>query len=321
MPEQISTGYVLGLDTSNYTTSAALYDCRGKKILHQKKLLPVRSGEVGLRQSDAVFHHVRQLWQVIGDLCGELGAPVEPLAVGASVRPRDQEGSYMPCFLVGESFGRSLAQIGGVPFYSFSHQAGHVAAALFSIGRMELLERRFLAFHLSGGTTECLLVEPGTKQTPLAITKLAGSLDLKAGQAIDRVGVAMGLPFPAGPAMEELAENCPRTYSVRPVMKGLDCCLSGIENQCKNRLERGESREEVAKFCLSSIGAALEQMTALALEKAGELPVVYAGGVMSNRLIRSWIQQRFGSALFAAPQFSADNAAGIAVLTARQLER
>lgn len=321
MPEQAFSSYVLGLDTSNYTTSAALYDCRANRVLHQKKLLPVKPGEVGLRQSDAVFHHVRQLWQVMEELCGDAQAPLAPAAVGASVRPRDQEGSYMPCFLVGESFGRSLAQLGGVPFYSFSHQAGHVAAALYSVGRPDLFERRFLAFHLSGGTTECLLVEPGGEKTPLAITKLAGSLDLKAGQAIDRVGVAMGLPFPAGPAMEELAQNCPRTFSVRPVMKGMDCCLSGIENQCKARLERGESRQEVAKFCLSSIGAALEQMTSLALEKAGELPVVYAGGVMCNRLIRSRIQGRFGSALFAQPQFSADNAAGIAVLTARRLER
>lgn len=73
----------------------------------QKQLLPVREGELGLRQSDAVFAHVKQLGALVEALF-EAGPP--PLAgVGASVRPRDAEGSYMPCFLVGEAVAQSVA--------------------------------------------------------------------------------------------------------------------------------------------------------------------------------------------------------------------
>ncbi len=307
---RIMTHQFLGIATSNYTTSAAMY-CGGT-VRQQKKLLPVKEGEIGLRQSDALFHHVHQLPEV---LCPLLEGAGGVNAVGVSVRPRDQEGSYMPCFSAGETAARLLAAAYGAPLHPFSHQAGHLAAALFSAGRLDLLERRFLAFHVSGGTTEAVLVSPGADgalQTELA----ARSLDLKGGQAVDRVGRMLGLPFPAGPALERLALESGKTFRVKPSMRGCDCSLSGIENQCRRLLQDGAPREDVARYCLDALLAALDAMCAALLRDQGDLPVLFAGGVMSNSLLRRVLENRYG-ACFAEPAFSSDNAAGVAVLAAR----
>lgn len=298
----------LGIDTSNYTTSAALL--KNTEIFQRKRTLPVREGELGLRQSDAVFHHVAGLPEVMESL-----PPVSGIAaVGASDRPRDLPGSYMPCFSVGAGTARSVACALGVPFYAFSHQAGHVAAALYSAQRLDLLEKRFIAFHVSGGTTEAVLVEPGGERV-FRTKLLAKSLDLKGGQAVDRVGAMLGLPFPSGGALEELAGRTDVRFRIRPSMKGADCSLSGVENQCKAMLHAGRSREEIAAYCIQSILAALDGMAAALHSRYGELPLIFAGGVSSNGTIREALSRKYG-ALFASPEFSADNAAGIAVLTA-----
>lgn len=297
----------LGIDTSNYTTSAAKYD--GSAVTeNRRKLLPVPQGAKGLRQSDAVFHHTRQLPDI---LCGLL--PDEDIeAIGASVSPTRAEGSYMPCFLAGKGMARVLGAAQNVPVYEFSHQQGHIAAALYSAGKLDLLERRFIAFHVSGGTTEGLVVSPGGADGPQA-RLAARSLDLKAGQAVDRVGVALGLPFPCGPELEKLALGWTDKVRVRPVMRGADCSLSGIENQCLGMIDKGRPKEEVARHCLESIAAALTEMCAALLSEHGGLPVVFSGGVCADSILRDGLSERFG-AYFAAPEFSADNAAGTAIL-------
>ena len=168
----------LGLDTSNYTTSCALYDSEARTVRQQKQLLPVRSGEKGLRQSDAVFHHTVQL----PALLEKLELPQNIAGIGVSVRPRNVEGSYMPCFLVGEGVARALGAALHVPVYRTSHQIGHILAALYSADKPELAGQRFLAFHVSGGTTDCVLCEPDAADH-LRITPVSGSLDLKAGSS------------------------------------------------------------------------------------------------------------------------------------------
>lgn len=277
----------------------------------EKKLLPTPPGALGLRQSDAVFAHVQQLGGLAARLFAE-NAP-ELSGVGVSVFPRRAEGSYMPCFLVGQMSAQLVSSAMGVPLYTFSHQEGHIAAALYSAGRLDLIKRRFIAFHLSGGTTDALLVEPG--EPFFKITPVACSLDLKAGQAVDRVGLMLGLKFPCGPQLTELALQCGEKIKVRPTMKGADCCLSGIENRCRRLLDEGKAPEYIALYCLKSIEAALEGMTCALLERYGELPLLYAGGVMSNVIIRRQFETKYGG-IFAQPQFSSDNAAGIAVLAA-----
>ena len=164
---------VLGLDTSNYTTSVAVFD--GQSGCNMGKLLDVRQGELGLRQSDALFQHVKRLPSLFEQL-KEDGYFKSIEAVGASTRPRAVEGSYMPCFLAGASQGQSLAHTLGVPFFAHSHQQGHLAAAAWSAGHMELLDKPFLAWHLSGGTTELLLIEPeGVSVKAEIIGKYAGT--------------------------------------------------------------------------------------------------------------------------------------------------
>lgn len=298
----------LGLDTSNYTTSAAVWEAGA--VRQQKQLLPVKPGEMGLRQSDAVFHHTRQLPEVLERLLAETPGGFQ--AVAASDRPQQTEGSYMPCFLVGLGAARQLSCVLGVPLYRFTHQQGHVAAALYGAGALSLLDKPFLAFHVSGGTTDALLVEPDGRDI-IRCRVVGRSLDLKAGQLIDRVGGMLGLPFPAGPALEALAAEAPSGKLPRPCLRGLDCHLSGVENQCRDRLARGEAPAQIARFCLDSVEAAVSGMSEALLREYGTLPLVYAGGVMSNKGLRERLGARFGGR-FAPPAFSADNGAGIACL-------
>ncbi len=305
--------FYIGLDTSNYTTSAAAFDAATGALWQVKQLLPVKAGELGLRQSDAVFHHVKQLPTLVEQLFAKMGT-VSPDAFGVSDRPMEAEGSYMPCFLVGEGTARALAVAAGKPLYRFTHQQGHVTAALYGAERLSLRYKPFLAFHVSGGTTEALLVKPHN-ETVISCTSVARSLDLKAGQLIDRVGGLLGLPFPAGPALDKLSQKADITRLPKPSMEGACCHLSGVENQCRRLLSDGAEPAEVARFCLLSIESALVGMTEQLLAQYGDLPVVYAGGVMSNTLLRAALQERVGG-FFAPPEFSADNAAGIAVLTA-----
>ena len=302
---------ILGVDTSNYTTSVAVFNCGERSITQEKRLLPVREGELGLRQSDAVFHHTKQLPEMVERLAEKYGG-FSLEAVAASVRPRNTEGSYMPCFLCGEGLGRSISAVNKLPFYTTSHQVGHILAALYSAGKLPYVNERFIAFHVSGGTTDCLLCEPDDDLI-IKITEIGTSLDLKAGQAVDRCGLMLGLRFPCGAELEKLAERSDKKVKIRPVIKDGNCCLSGVENKCRQMTERGASPEDTARFCLDFIGETIIAMTLAAKDKCGDLPLVFAGGVMSDAIIRRSVTERFNGASFAAPEFSCDNAAGVAI--------
>ncbi|MDO4862732.1 MAG: peptidase M22 [Ruminococcus sp.] len=301
----------IGIDTSNYTTSVAVYISGENRVIQRKRLLPVKEGELGLRQSDAVFHHTKQLPELIEELCRE-HRPVQAATVAASVRPRNVEGSYMPCFLVGDGYARAYSAATGTELHTTSHQIGHILAALYSADRLSLVRERFIAFHVSGGTTDCLLCEPDSENV-LRVTEVGTSLDLKAGQAVDRVGIMIGLRFPCGAELEKLAVNADRTYKVKPVIKDGSCCLSGVENKCAQMLGNDEKPENIARYCLDFIAGTILAMTDCAIDKYGSLPLVFAGGVMSDRLIRDRIVSCYPEASFAAPEFSCDNAAGVAI--------
>ena len=301
----------LGIDTSNYTTSAAIYVSEENMIYQAKKLLPVKDGELGLRQSDAVFHHTKQLPDMIEQLCSKLTS-VNLAAITASARPRNVEGSYMPCFLCGEGLARSLSAVEKLPMYTTSHQTGHILAALYSADRLDYTNRSFIAFHVSGGTTDCLLCEPD-EENILRITEIGCSLDLKAGQAVDRVGVMLGLGFPCGIELEKLASAADKRYKVKAVIRDGSCSLSGVENKCRNMYDKGEKPENIAAYCLDFIAETIIGMTAYAVERCGNLPLIFAGGVMSDVIIRDRIISRYPDASFAEPQFSCDNAAGTAI--------
>ncbi len=303
--------FFLGIDTSNYTTSASIYDNESGKMIMQKKLLPVKQGECGLRQSDAVFHHVQQLPEIIDRLFE--GFDGEITAVGVSSRPRDSEGSYMPCFTVGLSAARIISGINDVPLYTFSHQNGHIAAAIYSSQQKRLFKERFLAFHVSGGTTEAVIVTPDNEKI-FNVFLAAKTLDLNAGQLIDRTGVMLGLSFPCGVELEKLAFlNKEKLKNVRVSLKGSDCCLSGIENKCRKAYEDGASKEYTAALCLAHIEKAIDGMCTAVFEKHGKMPVLFAGGVMADMIIREKLSEKYES-YFAEPAYSSDNASGIAFL-------
>ena len=303
--------YFLGIDTSNYTTSVALYDDVNNSIISKKKLLPVKEGEKGIRQSDAVFHHTVQLPELIKELFEDYKYQIS--GIGVSIKPCNEDGSYMPCFLSGLSVAVSLSSVLNVPLYRFSHQDGHIAAALYSADILNYINRDFLAFHISGGTSQALLVKPNYQY--FETIKVSDSLDLNAGQAIDRVGLSLGLKFPCGPGLEKLAKNSNNTLEYIKVFRrdGM-FSLSGVENKCKQMLEIEHSPEDVALYCLSYIYSAIDDTVSELIEKYGDLPVVFSGGVMSNKIIREKLESKYNS-YFAEPAFSADNAAGIAVLS------
>lgn len=304
----------LGIDTSNYTTSVALYESETQYYDSERKLLAVPEGSLGLRQSDAVFQHTVQLPQLTEALFKRNS--VCPDVISVSVRPSEEEGSYMPCFLTGESVARSIASAIHVPIFSFSHQAGHIAATLFSAKQESIICQPFYAFHLSGGTTDVLLVEPDPEKI-FHISKIGGSLDLKAGQAIDRVGKMLGLSFPAGKALDELSRSSTKTFHCKPYFNGNACSFSGVENQCRMMLQNREAPEDIANYCLSYISTAIERLTDRITQKNTSLPVVYSGGVSGNSMLRQRLSKKY-HAVFAQDGLASDNAVGVAWLGAHR---
>ena len=302
----------LGIDTSNYTTSAAVLDAEGRVLVNAKRPLSVGEGERGLRQSEAVFAHIKNMPSLMEEVSKYI--PVGRLAaIGVSEAPRRADGSYMPCFLSGVSAATAAAAAAGVPLYRFSHQCGHIAAAILSSGRHELFERPFGAFHVSGGTTEVLYVSSYSERG-FTVELCGGAADLNAGQLVDRVGVALGLSFPCGPALERLAaENTKKIPKPKIAVRGLSANLSGIENQALRLYRETNDAPLVAAYVLDFIAGTLTALTRALLEEKGEIPILYAGGVMSNRRIRAALAPS-GDTAFAEPAFSADNAAGIALL-------
>lgn len=309
----------LGIDTSNYTTSASLCDKDGRVILNLKKLLPVKEGERGLRQSDALFAHTKNLPEIMGKL-GEFmkneaeGAKI--VALGVSSTPRSVEGSYMPCFLSGVAAAESICAVLGCEKYSFSHQDGHIMAALYSSGMTELLDKkeRFAAFHVSGGTTELLLVNPC--DDGMKIELIGGTQDMNAGQAIDRTGVMMGLKFPCGREMESLCGEVPYK-KCKVSVNGLECNLSGLENLAAKKYRESEDKAATSAFCFDFISDTLYKLTENLREQYRNIPVIFAGGVMSNKRIAKRLSG-LGNVYFSESEFSADNAAGISLLARRK---
>ena len=298
---------VVGFDTSNYTTSIAFYD--GSDGINCSELLPVKQGELGLRQSDAVFHHTKSLPELSGRLFSHISTQ-SVTAVGVSTRPRAVEGSYMPCFMVGYSHAKLLAQALGVPLVECSHQQGHVAASLWSAGRLDLMSQPHLAWHLSGGTTELLLVEPDGKN--VCCTKIGGTTDISAGQLIDRTGQLLGLPFPSGKHLDALSGDAQNTDVFRVKCPDTEFSLSGVQNKVQQYFEKNQSAAETAAYTLRCICYAVKQATKNALAQYPDLPVVFSGGVASNKMLRSSLEEF--NPIFAKPEFSTDNAMGVAVL-------
>ena len=291
-----------------------MYDSCAKEVVCDKKqFLPVKQGQLGLRQSDALFHHTAALPELLSQLPQQVDLS-RIQAVGVSTRPRPVDGSYMPCFLAGRSAAVAFAAARGIPLVESTHQQGHIAAALFATGEENLFERSCLVFHVSGGTTDLLLCEGYG-----SIRCIGTSSDLYAGQAVDRVGVKLGFDFPAGAMVSELAARCSETVRPKVSVKGTSCSLSGLENQCNRLLEQGKAVEYVCRYCLNCVAETALRMVKAALEEHPGLPVVFAGGVMSSQIIREYVTRRLPGAHFVPGKFSSDNAIGVACIAAREV--
>lgn len=305
----------LGIDTSYYTSSVALVDATGRLLADQRRPLAVAAGERGVSPPQAVWNHLKALPEEAEPLLRAYGSRIA--AVAASVRPRPAKGSYLPPFKVSEGFGRTVAAALGVPFYPTTHQEMHIMAGLWSADRPPA-GRQFLAVHLSGGTTELIRVtrRPGGFDEEL----LGGTMDLHAGQFVDRVGVALGLPFPAGPHLEKLAASGrPGAVRLSSVVQGLRVSFSGPETAAQRLVGRADPGD-LALAVIHCISKTLEKWLRAAVAETGLKEVLVVGGVSANQLLRVRLRSRLehpavgASLAFAQPRFSTDNGVGTALL-------
>ena len=301
---------VIGIDTSNYTTSIAFFDGMGGE--NCSKLLPVKQGELGLRQSDAVFAHIKSLPELSGRLFSHV-KPEEITAVGVSTRPRALEGSYMPCFMVGYSHAKMLSDALKVPLVEVSHQQGHVAASLWSAGCMSLMDEPHLAWHLSGGTTELLLVEPEGKN--VRCSRIGGTTDISCGQLIDRTGQLLNLPFPAGRHIDALSREAVLKETFKVKCANMEFSMSGLQNKVQQFHAAHGSEVETAAYALRCVAKAVYLASEQAMKAHPGLRIVFSGGVASNSMLRDVVAPL--NPVFSEPRFSTDNAMGVAVLAKR----
>lgn len=302
----------LGVDTSNYTTSVSCVSSEGI-VFERRTMLSVPLGERGLRQSDAVFQHVRNLPPLVEAMLDSVDRD-SIQAVAVSCKPTAAEESYMPVFLAGKLAAVSIASSLDVPIVQTTHQAGHIRAAM--LGQEDRFgEEPFLAMHLSGGTTDLLLVR---REEGLIgeINRIGGCDDLHAGQFVDRVGVRLGLPFPSGVSLEALALAAQdRSVKLPASVRGLDCSFSGQETQCQRLLDSGDQREAVAFAVYDCMARTFAKLLFNAFAETGATTALLSGGVSGSLLLRELLQQRLHrELLYAQSGLSSDNAVGTALL-------
>ena len=305
-------GLYLGVDTSNYTTSVSCVSNEGI-VFERRTMLSVPLGDRGLRQSDAVFQHVRNLPPLISAMLAEIDR-AKVRAVAVSAKPTASAESYMPVFLAGKLAATSIASSLQVPLYETTHQAGHVRAAL--LGQEERFsDSPFLAMHLSGGTTDLLLVHQEAGIIG-AIERIGGCDDLHAGQFVDRVGVRLGLSFPSGVSLEALArtaKDC--SIKIPASVRALNCSFSGQESQCQRLIEGGTAQESVAYAVYDCMARTFSKLLTNAFVETGCKTALLSGGVSGSLLLREILQQRLNTELFFARSgLSSDNAVGTALL-------
>lgn len=307
--------YVLGIDTSCYTSSLACVSLEGEVLLNKQVLLELADGTRGLQQSKAIFNHLKNLPSITSELKSTIDKP-ELVAVCSSVKPRPQKDSYMPVFVLSQSLGQVIANINNVPYYESTHQENHIMSGLYRLGGFKA--KHFLVVHLSGGTTELLDVR--VHNHGFDIDMIGSSLDLHAGQFVDRIGVSLGLPFPSGPHLEELANNELESYDIKYYVKDLNISFSGPETHIQRQIVKGLDSRKIARGVYISLIKTLGKWLINAVKKGYPRDVLLVGGVSSSRLIReglradSEIKNEGLSLYFADPQLSKDNALGTALI-------
>lgn len=305
---------ILGIDTSCYTTSVAA-KC-GDRMFHFKKMLDVKAGECGLRQSEAVFQHMKNLPVLFDELKANIRiTDFQDIRVAVSAKPRSVEGSYMPVFLAGQSFAKVVADVLGAEYLETSHQDGHIMAAIYSCKKYDICEKPFLTYHLSGGTTELLLVKKADNRFECEI--VGGTKDLPAGQFIDRIGVKLGMDFPCGRYLDYSAVNFGgKKPKVKTCVNNTFINFSGEETRYSRLIENGMEPTEAAFCVMKCIAESIRASVIAAKEKFGVKNVLMVGGVSSSKILRSEFSDMPG-VYFAESELSTDNAVGVCEIGAR----
>ncbi len=301
---------ILGIDTSCYTTSMVVISIEsGAPIYEKNKNLTVKPGERGLRQSEGFFQHVNKLTETFDDLVKSV-SPGQIKAIAVSSRPRPIDQSYMPVFQAGLLFANNIANALGVPLYLYSHQEGHLMAAIYS-AKINSIPSRFYGLHLSGGTTELLNVQ--SIEDGFIIDCIGGTLDLNFGQLIDRIGVKLGLAFPCGKEMDLLSRSeMHHDYFKLKLKEPEHFNISGLENKYLQLIETNS-----AAYCCTHIFNTIARLLIqLVTPLDKDQMVIFSGGVASNSTVKTVIENAFKDRkiYFALPEYARDNALGIAEL-------
>ena len=304
----------LGFDTSNYTTSVAT---AGDTLMNVRELLEVKKGERGLRQSDALFQHIKKLPDLFERISKNIDMnKVE--GIGVSTSPRNVDGSYMPVFLAGHGYAKVCADALGVPLCTFSHQEGHIMAGIYSCNNISLLEKPFISVHLSGGTCEILLTRYVDGHFVSEI--IGGTKDISAGQLIDRVGVALGLEFPCGKELEKISLNYEKIIKLPVNTDDGYINFSGIETKTLSLINNGE-RSCLAYSLFDSISKALSRALNFCISEYKCSDVLIVGGVAANSIIKNNLCKNVNADVnFASVEYSTDNAFGVALLCERIIQ-
>ena len=300
---------ILSFDTSNYTTSACVFDTQRGIVWENRIMLPVKDGECGVRQNDAVFLHTKNLPILFKDI-----EHYDVDFIASSCCPSERENSYMPCFMVGTSFASTLSLLLKKEHYECSHQKNHILSAIYSANKIEILNKKFLAYHISGGTTDVCLCTP-TKNGVFSVDKIGGTADISCGQLIDRTGVCIGLPFPCGKHIQELSDG---KLSGKQKIKNNDGFynFSGFQNKTQQMLQSGCEKSQIALYTLDIVYSFIIDSVNYFRTKFGDIPVIMSGGVMSNKQISSAVVATLKDVYFSNPRYSLDNALGTALMCA-----
>ena len=301
---------ILGIDTSNYTTSVCMIDKSGNIVYENRKILPVKEGQRGLRQSDAVYEHVRNLPELTDGI-----DKFDISCIAASVTPRRVEGSFMPCFLVGKNFAKTMANLLHVPFHETTHQEGHIASALMGNADIDA-SRPFIFVHLSGGTTEILLCREDEYGYDCKI--IGNTSDISAGQFIDRVGVNLGMQFPCGAEMDSIFDSENKELTLPTSVKGSVISFAGVETMVAGLIEEESiTRASAVSAVFRCVGRSIGRAVEYAAKEHGIKDIILGGGVSSSMNVKNIILKELhpSRSVHSSPKgLSADNSVGVALL-------
>jgi N6-L-threonylcarbamoyladenine synthase len=304
---------VLGVETSCDETGLALYDQQRGLIDHVLySQTPIHAEFGGVVPELASRDHVRKLTPLLKELMLKSGVSLRDLdGIAYTKGP-----GLMGALLSGAAFAKSLAYALNIPALGIHHLEGHLMAPMLEATPPDF---PFLALLVSGGHTQLFSV------TALGhYTLLGESIDDAAGEAFDKTAKLLGLPYPGGRELAELASQgeadayrFPRPMLDRP---GLDFSFSGLKTAALTVIrsidrEDMKQRADVAASFQQAIIDTLVHKSIRAVKQTGLTDLVIAGGVSANRLLRSTLTDAMGQlngrAFFARPDFCTDNGAMI----------